>query len=155
MPHPQNSPFRTTSTCAAFFFNLFCKTTLPFFLGVVDSIVLFSHRCRLGQLVHYKLSMFCRTFTALRLPLVFSSSVLQMDGEIPYWTELLYIQFSVQSVMGGDAIKYTSVHASRLSAQFFLTKIMVHIPLFEHVMHAKSFATNAWIFHTRHSMSIY
>ena len=155
MPHPQTRLSGQLQHALPFFSTCFAKPLYLFFLGVVDSIVLFSHRCRLGQLVHYKLSMFCRTFTALRLPLVFSSSVLQMDGEIPYWTELLYIQFSVQSVMGGDAIKYTSVHASRLSAQFFLTKIMVHIPLFEHVMHAKSFATNAWIFHTRHSMSIY
>jgi hypothetical protein len=53
------------------------KTTLPFFfLGVMFSLVLFSHRCNSSQLVHCKLAMFCTTFTALRLPSVFNSSIL-------------------------------------------------------------------------------
>ena len=50
--------------------------------------------------------MFCRRFTALRLSSMFNSSVLQMGGAIPYWTELLYIRFSVQSSMDGDALSW-------------------------------------------------
>ena len=35
----------------------------------------------------------------------FSSSDLQMGGAIPDWIELLYIQFWVQFLMGGDALR--------------------------------------------------
>ena len=67
---------------------LMAKPLCPFFPWVIFLFVLFSHRCRSYKIVHCKLTTFCRTFTALKLPLVFSSSVLQMDGTILDWTEL-------------------------------------------------------------------
>jgi hypothetical protein len=80
------------------------KTTLPFFHMVISSLVLFSDRCSSGQIVNYKLVVICRTFTAQSLPSMFISSILQMGGAISNRTKLLYIRFSVQSGMSGDAL---------------------------------------------------
>jgi len=54
-----------------------------FFLEVTILLVLFSHYCNSCQIVHCKLAMICSGFIALRMPLVFSSFIMQMGGAIP------------------------------------------------------------------------
>jgi hypothetical protein len=90
------------------FFSAGQNRSALFFLRVISSLVLFSDRVRLWTAKHV---VICRTFGAQRLPSVFRSCILQMGGANPDWTELLYIRFSVQSLMGGDALMFSKFGA--------------------------------------------